>query len=238
MSSITVKATDGSGSFDAYVVEPTKTPAGAVVLIQEIFGVNDSMKYMACQVADLGFIAVVPDLFWRLQPGVNLTDKSEAEWKQAFDLMNRFDQDKGIEDLQATLAAARALPGCNGRAGTMGYCLGGRLAFMMAARSDADVNISYYGVGIDGLLGELPKVKKKLLVHVAALDEYVKPEAQVKIVSAAQGSPHMEAHVYANANHAFARVGGVHWHGLSAAIANGRSAEALAAALGLGGAFA
>jgi carboxymethylenebutenolidase len=232
MSSVTVTATDGSGQFDAYVVEPVKTPAGAVVVIQEIFGVNDSMRHTACQIADLGFIAVVPDLFWRLQPGVNLTDKSDAEWKQAFGLMKRFDQDKGIEDLKATLALARTLPGSNGRAGTIGYCLGGRLAFMMATRSDADVNIAYYGVGIDGLLGELPKVHKPLLVHIAALDEYVKPEAQEKITAATKGNPHIEAHVYPNADHAFARVGGVHWHGLSAAIANGRSAEALAAALG------
>jgi carboxymethylenebutenolidase len=232
MSSMTVKATDGSGSFDAYVVEPTRTPAGAMVLIQEIFGVNDSMKYMACQVADLGFIAVVPDLFWRLQPGVNLTDKSEAEWKQAFDLMNRFDQDKGIEDLKATLAAARALPGCNGRAGTMGYCLGGRLAFMMATRSDSDVNVSYYGVGIDGLLGELPNVHKPLLIHIAALDKYVPPEAQAKIAEATLGDANVQTYIYANADHAFARANGTHWHGLSAAIANGRSAEALGRALG------
>jgi carboxymethylenebutenolidase len=231
MSNITVKATDGSGSFDAYVVEPTKTPAGAVVLIQEIFGVNDSMRYMACQVADLGFIAVVPDLFWRLEPGVNLTDKSEAEWQKAFDLMNRFDQEKGVEDLKATLAAARTLPGSNGHAGTMGYCLGGRLAFMMAARSDADVNVSYYGVGIDGLLGELPNVKKPLLIHIAALDKYVPGEAQAKISAATKGNPLIHTHIYANADHAFARANGVHWHGLSAAIANGRSAEALAAAL-------
>jgi carboxymethylenebutenolidase len=93
------------------------------------------------------------------------------------------------------------------------------------------VNIAYYGVGIDGLLGELPQVHKKLLVHIAALDEYVKPEAQAKITAATKGNPHIETYVYPNADHAFARVGGVHWHGLSAAIANGRSAEALAGAL-------
>ena len=232
MSSVTVAATDGSGQFDAYVVEPVKTPAGAVVVIQEIFGVNDSMRHTACQIADLGFIAVVPDLFWRLQPGVNLTDKTDAEWKQALDLMNRFDQDKGIEDLKATLALARTLPGSNGKAGTIGYCLGGRLAFMMATRSDADVNIAYYGVGIDGLLSDLPKVHKKLLIHIADQDKFVLPEAQAKITAATNGNPDIETHIYQNADHAFARVGGVHWHGLSAAIANGRSAEALAAALG------
>jgi carboxymethylenebutenolidase len=231
MSMVTVNATDGSGSFAALVVQPKAKPAGAVVLIQEIFGVNDAMRATAAQVADLGFFAVVPDLFWRLQPGVDLTDKTEAEWKAAFDYMNRFDQDKGIEDLKATLAFARTLPGSNGRAGTMGYCLGGRLAFMMATRSDADVNISYYGVGIDGLLGELGEVRAPLLIHIAALDKFVPPEAQAKIVAATAGNAHIETHVYADADHAFARVGGTHWHGLSATIANGRSAAALQAAL-------
>jgi carboxymethylenebutenolidase len=231
MSMVTVAATDGSGSFSALVVPPAHAPAGAVVLIQEIFGVNDAMRATAAQVADLGFIAVVPDLFWRLQPGVDLTDKTEAEWKAAFDYMNRFDQDLGVEDLKATLAFARALPGSNGRAGTMGYCLGGRLAFMMAARSDADVNVSYYGVGIDGLLGELRNVHKKLVIHIAEKDQFVPPEAQSRIVAETSGNAHVETYVYPGADHAFARVGGTHWHGLSATIANGRSAAALAAAL-------
>ncbi|MGR3716836.1 MAG: dienelactone hydrolase family protein [Thermohalobaculum sp.] len=233
MASIQVTATDGAGAFDAYVVEPAGTaPAGAVVLIQEIFGVNDALRATAQQVADMGFIAICPDLFWRLEPGVNLTDKTEAEWQKAFDLMHRFDQAKGVEDLKATLAAARRLPRGNGRAGTMGYCLGGRLAFMMATRSDADVSVSYYGVGLEGLLDELPQVKRPLLVHIAALDKYVPPEAQAKITAATAGNPLIETHVYPDADHAFARVNGVHFHALAATIANGRSAAALAAALG------
>jgi len=232
MATIKITATDGAGQFDALVVEPAARPAGAVVVIQEIFGVNDAMRATAAQVADLGFLAVVPDLFWRIEPGVNITDKTDAEWKKAFALMNAFDQAKGVEDLKATLAASRALPGANGRAGTMGYCLGGRLAFMMATQSDADVNISYYGVGIDGLLDGLPKVKKPLLIHIAQLDKYVSPEAQAKITAATRGNDLIHSFTYANADHAFARVNGIHYHALAATIANGRSAEALVASLG------
>ena len=113
----------------------------------------------------------------------------------------------------------------------MGYCLGGRLAFMMAEQSDADVNISYYGVGLDGLVGDLGKVTKPLLVHIADKDEFFPAEGRAKTVAAAKGHPQIACYNY-NADHAFARVGGTHWHGLSATIANGRSAEALAAALG------
>jgi carboxymethylenebutenolidase len=232
MASITIQASDGSGSFSAYLVEPKNKPAGVVVLIQEIFGVNQAMRDIATSVADMDFIAVCPDLFWRIEPGVDITDKSEAEWKKAFELFNKFDQAKGIDDLKATVAAARKLSGANGKVATMGYCLGGRLAFMMAQQSDADANISYYGVGLDNLLGELGKVTKPLVVHIADQDEFFPAEGRAKVVQAVKGHKNIACYVYPNANHAFARVGGVHWNGRAAAIANGRSAETLAAALG------
>jgi carboxymethylenebutenolidase len=231
MSKITIDAADGSGAFAATVFEPAHTPAGAVVLIQEIFGINDSMRETARQVADLGFLVIAPDLFWRLEPGVELTDKSQAEFNRALALMGRFDQDLGIADLRATLAVARTLPGANGKAGTMGYCLGGRLAFMMATRSDADVNISYYGVGLDGLLGELGALTSPLIVHIAGNDGFFPAEGRQKVIDAAHGNPLLHAFNYERADHGFARAGGVHWDGLSATIANGRSAEALAKAL-------
>ena len=236
MATITIQAGDGAGSFSAYMLEPKAPPAGesagAVVLIQEIFGINQSMRDTAAWVADMGFTAVCPDLFWRIEPNVDITDKSDAEWKKAFDLFNKFDQPKGVEDLRATLAAARKLPGCNGRAGTMGYCLGGRLAFMMATQSDADVNISYYGVGLDNLLGDIGKISKPLVLHVADQDEFFPPEGRAKLVAGVKGQRQVACYVYPDANHAFARVGGIHWNGRAATIANGRSAEALVAALG------
>ena len=158
------------------------------MLIQEIFGVNQAMRDIAAWAADIGFIAVCPDLFWRIQPGIDITDKTDAEWKQAFELFQKFDQAKGIEDLKATVAAARGLPGANGKVGTMGYCLGGRLAFMMAEQSDADINVSYYGVGLDGLLGDLDKITKPLVVHIADRDEYFPAEGRAKVVAATKGA--------------------------------------------------
>jgi carboxymethylenebutenolidase len=232
MEKLTITATDGAGTFGAFLARAEQSPAGVVVLIQEIFGVNDSMKETARQVADWGFHVLAPDLFWRLQPGVNLTDKSDAEWKQALDLMNRFDQAKGVEDLKATLAFARTIEGSNGRAGTMGYCLGGRLAAMMALDSDADVNVSYYGVGLDSLIPGFDRVRAPLILHIADEDKFFPAEGRAKVVAAAQGRPNLHAYVYPKADHAFARVGGTHWQGRAAVIANGRSAEALAAALG------
>ncbi len=232
MPTIQIAATDGAGSFDALLVEPKQKPAGAVVLIQEIFGVNDAMRATAAAVADLGFLAFCPDLFWRQERNVDITDKSDAEWKRAFALMNGFDQAKGVADLKATVAAARKLPGCNGRVGTMGYCLGGRLAVMMAEQSDADINISYYGVSLDNLLDQLGQVAHPLVIHIADEDEFFPKAGREKVVAATKGHKHVRTYTYPNANHAFARVGGVHWNGRAATIANGRSAEALVAALG------
>ena len=232
MDNITITANDGAGTFNAFLVKTDRPDAGAVVLIQEIFGVNASMKETAHQVAALGFHVLVPDLFWRQQPGVNLTDKSDAEWQEAMRLMKAFNQNAGVRDLKATLAAARTLPGANGRAGTMGYCLGGRLAMMMATDSDADVNVSYYGVGLDDLIPKLPAVKAPLLVHIADNDTFFPAEGRAKVIEAAKGNPHIRACVYPDADHAFARVGGTHFQARAATIANGRSAEALADALG------
>ncbi|HQT39347.1 MAG TPA: dienelactone hydrolase family protein [Acidocella sp.] len=227
MTDIKLKASDGSGEFNAYVVKPKAETAGAVVVIQEIFGVNDAIRATCQELADMGFIAVAPDLFWRQEPGVNLTDKSDAEWKKAFALMNGFDQDKGVEDLKVTLAAARKLPGSNGKAGTIGFCLGGRLAVMMATRSDADVNVSYYGVGLDGLVPEFENIAAPLMVHIAEKDEFSSPEVVEAVLDGAEESEWIDAFVYPDVQHAFARVNGVHFDARAATIANGRTAEIL-----------
>ena len=231
MDSMTIKATDGAGSFKAFHAAPEQPIGGAVVLIQEIFGVSDSIKQTARDIAAQGYHVLAPDLFWRIRPGVNLSDKTEAEWKEAFALMNQFDQQKGVDDLKATLAAARAVPGTNGRAGTIGYCLGGRLAMMMAEQSDADVNVSYYGVQLDNLLDGLGQISKPLMLHIAEKDQFFPAEGRQKVVAAAKDHPHIKAYTYADADHAFARSGGAHFQARAAAIANGRSAEALEAAL-------
>lgn len=229
MREIKLKAADGAGEFAAFVYEPAhKKPAAAVVVIQEIFGVNDALRATCQEMADMGFIAIAPDLFWRQEPGVNITDKSEAEWKKAFALMNGFDQDKGIEDLKVALAEARKIPGANGKAGTIGFCLGGRLAVMMATRSDADVNVSYYGVGLDGLVPEFDNIQAPLMLHIAEKDEFSSPEVVEKVLDGAEDSEWIDAFVYPDVQHAFARVKGVHYDALAATIANGRTAEILA----------
>ncbi|ALJ35090.1 dienelactone hydrolase family protein [Azospirillum brasilense] len=224
MTDISIPAGDG-GSFSAYVAKPAGGgPAPGLVVIQEIFGVNQVMRDLCDGFAAQGWLAVCPDLFWRQEPGVQITDKTQEEWNRAFALMNGMDQDKAVDDLKATLAWLRQNPDCTGKAGSVGYCLGGRLAFMMAARSDSDANVSYYGVGLDGLVGEAASITKPLLMHIAEKDQFVPAEAREKVLAAVKGNPNVTAHVYPGVDHAFARAGGAHFDAEAAELANGRTA--------------
>jgi carboxymethylenebutenolidase len=233
MPEIELAAKDGSGHFGAYVAMPKQAPAGVVIMIQEIFGVNRSMRALSDWVTELGFIALSPDLFWRQEKGVQLDpDAGQSHWDKAFALMQGMDQGKAIEDVQTCIDHARKMPGSNGKVATMGFCLGGRLVFMAAARTDADAHVSYYGVGLEGLLGEAGRIKAPTLVHIAALDKYVPPAAQQQISAGLAANPNCAVHIYPNADHAFARMGGQAWDARAATIANGRSAELLVRALG------
>ncbi len=226
MGEITVDAADG-GSFMAYVAEAVTGSGPGVLVIQEIFGVNAVMRGICDDIAGQGYLAVCPDIFWRQEPGIQITDQSEAEWQRAFELFQGFDVDKGVDDLKATLAAMRGLDGCSGTVGSIGYCLGGMLAYLMATRSDADCNVSYYGVGIDTLLDEAGGIHKPLLMHIAEEDGFVDKAAQAKIKAGLSEKPLVTIHSYANADHAFARTNGTNWNEPAATLANDRTAAFL-----------
>ncbi len=222
---IDIRANDG-GSFKAYVETPANGSGPVIVCIQEIFGVNHAMRDIAKFWAGQGYIAVAPDLFWRQEPGVDITDKTDEEWKKAFALFQGFDVDKGVDDLKATIAAARTMPGANGKVGTVGFCLGGKLAYLLACRSDAECNVSYYGVGIDDLLGEATDITHPLVMHIAEEDGFVPKDAQAKIKDGLADVDTVTIYSYPGMDHAFARIGGVPYDETNANLANGRSLEA------------
>lgn len=220
----TIPAKDG-GHFQAYVAMPAILPAPTIVLIQEIFGVNAEMRAKCDEFARAGYIAVCPDLFWRLEPGVQLSDKSKAEWDKAFDLFNRFDVDQGVEDLRATVHVYQGHAQGNGAVGVVGYCLGGKLAYLMAARARIACAVSYYGVGLDALLEESRNIKTPLLMHIAQLDKFVPPAAQEKIRLGLQDNDKITMHTYEGVDHAFARGSGEHYNEAAATLANQRTAD-------------
>ena len=225
MASLTIQARDGSGSFGGYLATPRHTPAAAVLVIQEIFGINEVMRDLCDSYAAQGYLAFAPDLFWRIEPGIDITDRTEAEWQRAFDLFGKFDVDKGVEDLEASLEALRGHADGSGKAGTVGYCLGGKLAFLMATRSDADCNVSYYGVGLVDHLAEIPRIEAPLLLHVASEDQFVPKDQQAQVAEVAAGNDRVVLHTYEGQDHAFAREGGKHYDAQAAGIANQRTFE-------------
>ena len=222
----------GDGDFAAYLSTPAAGAGSGLLVIQEIFGVNQSMRQMCDDFAAQGYVALCPDIFWRQEPGIQITDRTDEEWQKAFQLFQGFDVDKGIEDLKDSLAALRGLDACSGKAGTVGYCLGGKLAFLMATRSDADCTVGYYGVGLDELLDEAGGISAPLMLHVAEKDEYCPPEAQEKLRNSLASHPRATLHFYPGMPHAFARAGGIHHDADAATLANGRTYDFLKQHLG------
>jgi carboxymethylenebutenolidase len=219
---VTIQTPDGA--FAAYVARPAAAAkAPAIVVIQEIFGVNAVMRTIADDYAAQGYLAICPDLFWRIEPGIDITDQSEAEWKRAFELFNAFDVDLGVKDIAATIAYIRQDPGCAAKVGAVGFCLGGLLAFLTATRTDVDAAVGYYGVGIERHLAEADKLADPLMLHVAGNDQFTPKEAQALIVASLKNHPQVEVYSYPGRDHAFARPGGEHYDAADAAVANART---------------
>jgi carboxymethylenebutenolidase len=199
---IQIKARDGSGSFAAYAAGPADARA-AIIVIQEIFGINPGIRQMVDGWAAKGYRAVAPDLFWRLQPGIELDADIPEQFQQAIGFYQKFDVDKGIADIEATITALRHAGVA--KVGAVGYCLGGLLAYLTATRTDSDATVGYYGVGIDGKLGEAHAIARPLLLHIATKDGFVAAEAQAKVHAELDGHPRVTLYDY-EADHAFARA--------------------------------
>jgi carboxymethylenebutenolidase len=226
----TLHITTDGGTLSAYVARPARTgaPTPAIVVIHEVFGVNADMRQTCDEFAAQGYLAICPDLFWRIEPGVDMTDRTEAERAKAAALYDAFDLDAGVRDIAAAVGAARALPGSNGRAGIVGYCLGGLLSYLTTARAAADAAVAYYPGNADRHLEEAGAIGGPLMVHLAQEDEYIPPDARRRIVAALGDSPQAELYSYPGCGHAFARHRGIAYDAQAAALANGRTDAFLA----------
>lgn len=199
----TIPTLEGDASFGAYVARPEGSPRGAIIVIQEIFGVNPGIRQKCDKLAAEGWLAVAPDLFWRLQPETSLDPDVESEFQTALDLMGKFDQDTGIGDIEATIHHIRQTLGV-AKVGCVGYCLGGRLAYMTAARTDIDASVGYYGVGIDGLLGEKHAIANPLMLHIPTEDGFVSRETQAAMHAGLGDHPRVTLYDYEGLDHGFA----------------------------------
>jgi carboxymethylenebutenolidase len=217
---ISIKTKDGD--MGAYFAQgPAKAPG--VVVIQEIFGINPGIRAICDRFAAQGFNAIAPDLFWRIEKGVELNTDKPEEFQKALALMGKFDREKSIGDIQASIATLRKEG--SAKAAAVGYCLGGLLAYLAACRTDSDASVGYYGVNIDQLLGEAAGIKKPLMLHIPEEDSFVGKEAQKKIKDGLAGNKLVTIHSYPGANHGFARVGGGHRDDKNADLADGRTLD-------------
>ncbi|HWF88723.1 MAG TPA: dienelactone hydrolase family protein [Pyrinomonadaceae bacterium] len=220
---IKINSFDG-GEFDGYLARPASGYGPGIVVLQEIFGVNQYLRDVADWYAAHGFVALVPDLFWRIQPGIELSDKGD-DWQRAIDLYMKIDETKAVEDAAAALEFLRKHSSCSGRAGAVGFCMGGKLAYLLSTRFKPDCAVGYYGVGVEKSLDEAKNLASPLMLHIAELDKFCPPEAQAQIHAALDANTLVTLHDYRGMDHAFARTGGEHYDAASAEIANLRTLE-------------
>ena len=228
---VTIETLSGKDSFAAYVARPADTPRAAIVVIQEIFGVNAGIRRKCDRLAEDGYLAVAPDLFWRLEPGVELDPDVEPEFQRALDLMGKFDQDEGIRDIEATIHYIRNQESI-AKVGCVGYCLGGRLAYMTAARTDVNASVGYYGVGIDGLLGEKHAIAHPLMLHIPTEDGFVDKDTQKAMHEGLDDHPKVTLHDYEGLDHGFATEFGKRRSDEAAQLADKRTSGFFAEHLG------
>lgn len=213
------------GSFDAFVARPATRPTPAVVVLHEVFGVNADLRATCIELAQAGFLAICPELFWRQKRGVDLSVRSEPDWQKGLALYEAFDLNAGVRDVEATVAAARKLPEASGRVGVMGFCLGGLLAYLTAARTVVDAAVAFHGGRTEDFLNEAADVDSPLQMHLAAEDEFMSKDAQARIKAAFADNKCVEIHSYARCRHAFSRHDGMHFDAAAAQLSRARTIE-------------
>ena len=227
---IDIKAQDG-GQFKGYLALPRKTIKGVkgpgIVLIQEIFGVNSHIRGVADQYASDGYTVLAPDLFWRMQPMVDL-GYGPDDFQKGIGYMQKFDFGAGVKDLAATVAALRGLPECSGKVASIGYCMGGMLSFLCAANVGVDAAVCYYGGGIHTKLEEAPKIKCPMLLHFAGNDSYIPAAAVEAVKQAFARREDVRIDVYPGVDHGFNCWDRAAYNSQSSALARGRSLSFLA----------
>jgi len=227
---IDIQSNDG-GSFKAYVAEPKQGSGPGILLLQEIFGVNGYIREVADLYAEEGYVVVAPDLFWRMEPGVDL-GYSEEDFGKAFEFFQKFDVPKAIEDMTTTVTAMRGLDRLKGGVGALGYCLGGKLAYLAAAHSGVDVAVGYYPVGVEADIDLASKITCPLALHIAEQDGYCPPEAQKLIGDTFSDRVDVDIFSYPDVDHAFAAPERPSFHKPSTLMAHSRSIKKFRDTLG------
>jgi len=227
---VEITAADG-GRFEAYIALPPSGSGPGMIVLQELFGVNQSLRDICELYAEEGYVALVPDLFWRIEAVVSFSD-SEADVKEALRRYTGFDLDQGLKDIGDTLRALRQMAVCNGKVGVIGFGLGGKLAYLAAARCEVNAAVGYYGVGIESHLGEAASIRCPLVLHFGAEDQIVPESSRKRVASALAGQGEIEIYTYPGAGHRFAHQGAAVYNEPATSIAHSRSIGVFKRAIG------
>lgn len=211
------------GSYSAYIARPEREPAPVVVVLHEVFGVNADIRATCDELAAAGFIALAPELYWRQRTGLDLNLWSADDWKVGLELNAAYDRDQGVKDIGLVIQMARTLPGSSGMVGVMGFCIGGLMSFLVAAREQVDAAVAFHGGETEKYLGEAKIISSPIIMHLGGRDEYISPEAQSEIQAAVRGTSNFTIYQYSENYHAFARHSGSHYDAKAAALANERT---------------
>ena len=216
-----------NGPFGAYLARPKTLPAPAVVVLHEVFGVNADIRQHCDELAEQGFIGIAPDLFWRQEPGVDLSVTSEPDWQHGLRLYQAYDRDTGAGDVKDTANVVAKLHECTGKVAVLGYCLGGLMTFLTAVRYGVDAAVAYHGGDTEKYLDEVDGLHAPLLMHLGEEDEFISKPAQAQIKTALAGKSNATIYSYPGQRHAFSRHNGAHYNAAAAALANGRTSKFL-----------
>ena len=216
-----IKTIDASGEIPAYVVRPHGNPRGTIIVVQEIFGVNTGIRRKTEDWAAAGYLAIAPDIFWRQQPGIELDPDDADEFNIALGHMMKHDFERGLADIKAVIAWARAQGA--GKVGLVGFCMGGKIAYETACGTDIDAAVGYYGVAIDQMLDQAKGITGHLLLHIPTKDGFVPPEAQAAMHAGLDGNPKVTLYDYAGLDHGFADTYGARRNDAGAALADERT---------------
>ncbi len=222
---------DHDSTIPAYVAKPEQPSKAAIIVIPEIFGVNEGIRRKCEAWADLGYIALAPDIFWRFAPGVELDPDVPEQMQEAFGYYQQYDPNLGVQDIEAAIKVLRSEHGAE-KVGLVGFCLGGLMAYMAATRTDIDASVGYYGAGIDTKLDEAKAIANPLVLHIPEQDHLVSPEAQAKIHAALDAHPKVTLFDYPGLDHGFAAEMGNRRNEDGAQLADRRTRDFLASALG------
>lgn len=213
---------DGDATIPVYLARPKGAPRAAIIVVPEIFGVNDGIRRKCESWAEQGYLALAPDIFWRFAPGVELDPDVPDQLQEAFGYFQQYDANDGVKDMEAAIHQLRRSEGC-AKVGLVGYCLGGRLAYMAATRTDVSASVGYYGVMIDQMLNESHAIANPLMLHIPTADHFVGPEAQKAIHDGLDCHPKVALHDYPGLDHGFAAESGERRDEAGATLADQRT---------------